>query len=78
MSHLVETSYASSENYQKNLSDCVRAMLKIQDFREHYAIYEKLKKEVIHCGDRRTMTQLKIRMRITITQIVTDQPVRRS
>ena len=44
MSHLVDQ-YPSNENYQKNLSDCFRAMGKIEDYRKHYAIYEKLKKE---------------------------------
>ena len=35
----------SSEVGQKYLSDCFRAMKKIEDYRKHYAIYEKLKKE---------------------------------
>ena len=72
MSHLVDQ-YPSSENYQKNLSDCFRAMGKIEDYRKHYAIYEKLKKEGLSETEDRPVKDKDENHNYSN---ITDQPVR--
>jgi len=37
--------YPSATIYQKRISECFRAMGKIEEYQKHYALYEKLKKE---------------------------------